>query len=93
MVLELLRELHPQALISTHFLQFAARLAEDASLNGLTFLQVELDAHNLPTYQFVSGVASASLALQTAARLGVTREELLALVERHKRSARPSIPN
>jgi DNA mismatch repair protein MutS2 len=90
MVLELLRELEPQAFISTHFLQFAARLADDASLGFLSFRQVELDAKNLPTYQFVPGVASASLAKETAARLGVTREELLGLVERHKRAASAS---
>jgi DNA mismatch repair protein MutS2 len=86
MVLELLRELEPQAFISTHFLQVAARLADDPSMAFLSFRQVELDAKNLPTYQFVPGVASASLAKETAARLGVTREELLGLVERHKRA-------
>jgi DNA mismatch repair protein MutS2 len=88
MVLELLRELHPQAFISTHFLQFAARLEADPSLSGLSFRHVELDEKNLPTYQFVPGVATASLAHQTAARLGVTREELTALVDRHRRAAR-----
>jgi DNA mismatch repair protein MutS2 len=84
MVLDLLRELHPQALISTHFLQFAGRLAAESG--GRSFLQVELGARNLPTYQFVPGVASASLAQQTAARLGVTREELAALVDRQRRA-------
>ncbi len=86
MVLTLLRELSPQAFISTHFLQFAERLQADPSQRGLEFLQVELDATNSPTYQFVPGVATSSLALLTAARLGVTREELSALVERHKRA-------
>jgi DNA mismatch repair protein MutS2 len=85
MVLDLLRELHPQAFISTHFLQFAARLAAEAG-ERRSFLQVELDARNLPTYQFLPGVASASLAQQTAARLGVTREELMALVDRQRRA-------
>jgi DNA mismatch repair protein MutS2 len=85
MVLELLVELHPQSFISTHFLQFAGRLASEASARR-SFLQVELDARNLPTYQFVPGVASASLAQQTAARLGVTREELAALVDRQRRA-------
>lgn len=85
MVLDLLRELHPQAFISTHFLQFAARLAAES--DGLSsFLQVELDARNQPTYQFVEGVAAASLAQKTAARLGVTREELAALVDRQRRA-------
>lgn len=85
MVLDLLRELHPQAFISTHFLQFAARLAAEPGQER-SFLQVELDARSLPTYQFVPGVASASLAQQTAARLGVTREELMALVDRQRRA-------
>jgi DNA mismatch repair protein MutS2 len=85
MVLDLLRELHPQALISTHFLQFAGRLAAESD-GRLSFLQVELGARNLPTYQFAPGVASASLAQQTAARLGVTREELAALVDRQRRA-------
>ncbi len=85
MVLELLSELHPQAFISTHFLQFAARLASEPGAQR-SFLQVELGARNLPSYQFVPGVASASLALETAARLGVTREELTALVDRQRRA-------
>jgi DNA mismatch repair protein MutS2 len=85
MVLDLLRELHPQAFISTHFLQFAGRLAAESDARR-SFLQVELDGRNLPTYQFTSGVASASLAQQTAARLGVTREELTALVDRQRRA-------
>jgi DNA mismatch repair protein MutS2 len=90
MVLDLLRELHPQAFISTHFLQFAARLAAEPG-DARSFLQVELDARNLPTYQFMPGVASASLAQQTAARLGVTRDELMALVDRQRRvQRRPS---
>ncbi len=85
MVLSLLRELSPQAFISTHFLQFAARLLAEGN-QGLCFLQVELDAREQPTYQFVPGVATTSLAQRTAARLGVTREELLALVNQHRRS-------
>jgi DNA mismatch repair protein MutS2 len=85
MVLELLHELSPQTFISTHFLQFAARLAQEATAGERVFLQVELDPAHRPTYQFIEGVASASLAHETAARLGVTREELLLLVERRKR--------
>ena len=44
-----------------------------------------LDEHQRATYGFVPGVATTSLAAQTAARLGVTREELIALVRRKKR--------
>jgi DNA mismatch repair protein MutS2 len=52
----------------------------------MTFLQVDLDAQNWPTFRFVPGVAQTSLAHRTAARLGVTREELLGLIERRKRA-------
>jgi DNA mismatch repair protein MutS2 len=91
MVLSLLRELDAQALVSTHFLQFAQRLAasgERVERYGMHFLQVELDARQSPTYQFVPGVAQSSLAHLTASRLGVTRDELAALVARHKGVAR-----
>jgi len=84
LVLTLLRELRPEAFITTHFLEFARRLSEDSEDLGLAFLQVELDDHQRPNFGFVSGVAETSLATQTAARLGVTREELMALVSRNK---------
>jgi len=84
LVLTLLRELRPEAFITTHFLEFARRLSEDAGDLGLAFLQVELDDHQRPNFGFVPGVAETSLAAQTAARLGVTREELMALVSRNK---------
>jgi DNA mismatch repair protein MutS2 len=83
LVLSLLDELRAGVFITTHFLQFAKRLSEESSTNSLRFLQVELDAQERPTYRFVSGVAQTSLAHQTASRLGVTREELLALVRRN----------
>jgi DNA mismatch repair protein MutS2 len=88
LVLSLLFELHASVFITTHFLQFATRLGEEAA-NGMTsqgrlsFLQVELDGGEQPTYRFVPGVARTSLAHQIAARLGVTRDELLALVQRN----------
>jgi len=88
LVLSLLFELRASVFITTHFLQFATRLAEEAA-NGMTsqgrlsFLQVELDGGERPTYRFVPGVARTSLAHQIAARLGVTRDELLALVQRN----------
>jgi len=84
MVLGLLAELGPQVLISTHFLDFAARLAEEGRPH-LYFRQVELGPHDVPTYRFVPGVARTSLARNTATRLGVTKDELLALVEQRKR--------
>ena len=91
LVLHLLAELGPEAFITTHFLTFARRL-EDAPEEDLplSFLQVQLDAHQRPTYGFVAGVAETSLAAQTAARLGVTREELMTLVRRNAaRGRRP----
>lgn len=79
LVLELLRELRLEVFITTHFLSFAQRLADEGTMD-LHFLQVELEDDH-PTYGFVPGVATTSLAAQTAARLGVTRDELRALIK------------
>lgn len=84
LVISLLRELGPETFVTTHFLGFAHRLQARAEELGLSFLQVELDDTEHPTFGFVPGVASTSLAAQAAARLGVTREELLTLVRRHR---------
>ena len=89
LVTTLLAELEPQAFITTHFLDFAARLSAKDTSGRLAFLQVELDADDEPTYQFVPGVAETSLASKTAARLGVTREDLRRLIDRGKRAAAP----
>jgi DNA mismatch repair protein MutS2 len=83
-----LGELGPQAFITTHFLQLAARIAAHPPVPKLAFFQVELDQHQFPTYRFMAGVAQTSLAHRTAARLGVTREELLSLIEASKRAHR-----
>ncbi len=85
LVVSLLAKLRPQAFITTHFLTFAARLAREKAITGLRFIQVELDVGHKPTYQFTAGVASTSLASHAAARLGVTRDELEALIERNIR--------
>ncbi len=85
LVLSLLRELRPQTLITTHFLNFATRLERTCG-GDLEFLQVELDEYERPTYQFVPGVAATSLAHKTAARLGVTREELMSLIHKRRRA-------
>ncbi len=90
MVLDLLGELRPQVFISTHFLDFAERLAKQER-EALCFLQVELAEHDRPTYQFVPGVATTSLAQTTAARLGVTRDELRNLVE-ERRARKTALP-
>jgi len=84
LVVSLLAELEPQAFITTHFLQFASRLEKERPVSRLEFLQVELDAQENPTYGFVPGVATTSLAERTAERLGVTREALRELVDRAK---------
>lgn len=81
-VVELLLEVEPQAFLSTHFLTAAADLERAPPSERLAFLQVEIDKNGLPTYRFVPGVAKTSLAHQTAARLGVTRDDLAALVAR-----------
>ena len=84
LVLGLLAELEPQAFVSTHFLGLAAQLERGGSPLPLAFLQVELDQQERPTYRFVRGVARTSLAHKTAQRLGVTRDDLLALLHRAK---------
>jgi DNA mismatch repair protein MutS2 len=86
LVISLLPELSAQVFVTTHLLQFAARLAEEPPIPRLQFLQVELDARERATYGFVPGVAKTSLAQKTAARLGVTRDELTALIARKKRA-------
>jgi DNA mismatch repair protein MutS2 len=80
MLLELLHELEHEVHITTHFLQFAHSLQSEAETLGLSFLQVELDPTEHPTYRFVPGVATTSLAHQTAERLGVTRDQLRQLI-------------
>jgi len=90
LVVTLLAELEPQAFITTHFLQFASRLEREPPAPRLGFLQVELDAQQNPTYGFVPGVATTSLAERTAERLGVTREALRELIERARARAHRS---
>ena len=81
MVLELLSELSAQAFVTTHFLEFAARLEQTRPLPGLEFLCVSLDPDKRPTYRFEPGVAESALAQQTAQRLGVTQNELAIFVQ------------
>jgi DNA mismatch repair protein MutS2 len=88
LVVQALTRLRPQAFITTHFLSFAARLENERKIPDLRFLQVELGPEHRPTYQFTRGVARTSLAGHAAARLGVTGEQLFALVERNAGLAR-----
>jgi DNA mismatch repair protein MutS2 len=85
LVITMMSQLEPQAFITTHFLAFANRLAKARSIPHLSFLQVELDAQRRPTYQFAPGVAGSSLAAHTAERLGVTGEQLSALIQQNLR--------
>jgi DNA mismatch repair protein MutS2 len=86
LVIELIAQLEPQVWISTHFLQFAQSLERQQCERPpghnpmLCFLRVCLDENEHPTYRFEPGVAQTSLAHRTAARLGVTRDELQRLV-------------
>jgi DNA mismatch repair protein MutS2 len=90
LVLSLLPELGVHAFVTTHLLQFAARLEAERPLPELAFLQVELDPSERPTYRFVFGVAKTSLAQKTAARLGVTRDELLQRIAAKRRRGPPA---
>ena len=92
LVLSQLADLEPQTVVTTHFLHFAARLERDQSLPRLEFLQVELDQNQTPTFGFVPGVATTSLARRTAERLGVTREALRSLVDEARRDRGPRAP-
>jgi DNA mismatch repair protein MutS2 len=90
LVVKLLGELRPATFVTTHFLAFAKRLAADSP--ALEFLQVDLDGEENPTYQFVPGVATSSLAHRTAARLGVTEDALRELVQSRRLRDEPSAP-
>lgn len=81
LVIRMLEKLEPQATITTHFLAFAARLEREKKLAALRFLQVVLGPNHEPTYQFAPGVAHTSLAGHAAARLGVTGDQLMSLIE------------
>ena len=86
LVITMMSQLDPQAFITTHFLAFANRLQQERTLPHLAFLQVELDEQRRPTYQFAPGVAGSSLAAHTAERLGVTGEQLSALIQQNLRA-------
>ncbi len=84
MVLKLLGRLETVSFISTHFLDFAHELESQPPVSSLEFLQVETDEQLTSTYQFRPGVAETSLATATAERLGVSFEQLSALIDRRK---------
>ena len=80
LVLEMLQSLGTTTFITTHFLDYVRHLQGHKHLQALEFLRVQLDAEDLPTYQFVEGVATSSLAKRIAARLGITRDQLSMLI-------------
>lgn len=94
MVLRLLAQLSPRAFITTHFLDLARQLADAGELEAIEFLQVEMDGER-STYQFAQGVATTSMATETARRLGVDFErlsdEIRARLEREGVAAVPKI--
>jgi DNA mismatch repair protein MutS2 len=81
LVLGMMHKLRPQAFVTTHFLAFAQRLDHEKKVPGVRFVQVELGPDRRATYQFKPGVATSSLAEETAERLGVTGDQLLHLIE------------
>lgn len=76
MVLRLLRQIDPVAFVTTHFLDYADTMQRSPSVSELGFLQAEVDGDRGATFKFVPGVATTSLAVGTARRLGVTFDEL-----------------
>jgi DNA mismatch repair protein MutS2 len=89
LVVKMLAKLEPRAVITTHFLTFAARLERERKIESLRFLQVELGEDRRATYQFVPGVARTSLAGHAAERLGITADQLSSVIERNIRQAHP----
>jgi DNA mismatch repair protein MutS2 len=87
MVVSLLPRMRPQVFLSTHYLDLARELHARPPVPHLSFLRVELDEAQRPSYRFVPGVAESSLAAQVARRLGVTREELEALIDARRGQA------
>jgi DNA mismatch repair protein MutS2 len=75
-VLRLLRQIDPTAFVTTHFLDFADHMQRQPTVADLGFLQAEVDGARGATYRFIPGVATTSLAVGTARRLGVTFDQL-----------------
>jgi len=92
MVLRLLRQIDPVAFVTTHFLDFAGMMQRNPTVADLGFLQAEVDGDRGPTFRFVPGVATTSLAVGTARRLGVAFDELERDLEKRNasRGLRPS---
>ena len=89
-VLRLLRQIEPIAFVTTHFLDFADQLQHEPVVSGLGFLQAEVDSARGATFRFVPGVATTSLAVGTARRLGITFDKLERDLERRNESTAKS---
>ncbi|MDX2437676.1 MAG: DNA mismatch repair protein [Acidobacteriota bacterium] len=85
-VLRLLRQIDPIAFVTSHFLDFADTMQRSPTVADLGFLQVEVDTDRGATYRFVPGVATTSLAVGTARRLGVAFDELERDLEKRNNS-------
>ncbi len=85
-VLRLLRQIDPIAFVTSHFLDFADTMQRSPTVADLGFLQVEVDSDRGATYRFVPGVATTSLAVGTARRLGVAFDELERDLEKRNNS-------
>ena len=92
MVLELLSSIDPTAFVTTHFLEFARSLETGRLKGEFEFRQVEIDADQRSTYQFLPGVAETSLASVTAERLGVTFDRLSQLIRDRAPQEAPESP-
>ena len=88
LVIRMLQRIEPVAFVTTHFLDFAQKLQEAPIVDSLRFLQAEVDPVDGATYRFLPGVASTSLAVGTAHRLGVTFEDLERKLERREQRDR-----
>ena len=80
-VVEQLLRLHPQALLSTHFLERAELIQKSHHSKHCAFLSASLDENWRPTYGFSRGISRSAMAERTAERLGVTAQELSKLVD------------
>jgi DNA mismatch repair protein MutS2 len=85
-VLRLLRQINPVAFVTTHFLDYADAMSRQPTVADLGFLQAEVDGDHGATYRFVPGVATTSLAVGTARRLGVAFDELERDLEKRNNS-------
>ena len=93
LVIRMLQRIEPIAFVTTHFLDFAQNLQTAPIVDSLRFLQAEVDPVDGATFRFLPGVASTSLAVGTAHRLGVTFEDLERKLERREQLDRAASEN